>query len=197
MNNKKVFGTLGVIILILVVVSVIGISYAAFTQQLTINGTATANKSSWKIKFSNLKPVEKTGTAAEIVPPTIEGDTKIGDYSVTLTTPGDSVSYTFDVVNDGTFNAKVNSISSLQPQCSGSGSNSEQDATNVCKHLTYKLTESSSGSNLAVGATLNSQETKTLKLTLTYGVDVPADELPKDDVTITGLEVSVVYGQTA
>ena len=173
------------------------IVYAGFTQQLDIQGNATVKKSSWAIKFTNLQPVVKTGTATEVTAPTINtNDTKISDYDVTLTTPGDSVTYDFDVTNEGTFDAKISSITIPKPTCAGSGVNAEADKINVCNNLTYTLTYAD-GTQLAVDDTLTSGETKSLKLTLTYLSSINAEQLPTEDVSISNLAISVIYAQAA
>ena len=173
------------------------IVYAGFTQQLDIQGKAAVNKSSWLIRFTNLQPVVKTGTATEKTAPSINtNDTKISEYDVTLTTPGDSVSYTFDVVNDGTFNAEISSITIPTPSCTGNGTTATTDANNVCGNLTYTL-KNADGTPVAVGDTLSAGETKSLTLTLSYSASVAAAALPKDDVAISNLAISIIYAQSA
>lgn len=173
------------------------IAYASFTQQLDIQGKATVNKSSWSIKFTNLQPVIKTGTATEVTAPTINtNDTKISEYDVTLTTPGDSVTYNFDVKNEGTFNAKISSITIPTPTCTGTGTNATTDETNVCDNLTYTLTYAD-GSPIAVDDTLDAGETKSLKLNLLYSSSISAAQLPSNDVAVSNLAISIIYAQSA
>ena len=82
--------------------------YAAFTQNLTINGTATGRSSSWKIYFSRLTGPTLNGTTKQITAPMIQNNaTKIGDYEVTVTSPGDYIEYEFDVTNDGDYDATL------------------------------------------------------------------------------------------
>ncbi len=195
MTNKKTIGILGVMILILVVVSVIGITYAAFTQELQIEGTASAKAASWKIKFKELQEAETIGTAKEIEKPSIEsGDTKISGFVAQLASPGDSISYKFKVANEGTFNAKVSSKNIPTPTCTGSGNAAATDKDNVCKHLTYTLTYATGG-EINEEDTLTAGEEKELKLTLTYSASVPANELPTNDVTIGNLSTTLTYVQ--
>lgn len=194
MKDKK-YGILGAVVLCLAAVAILGITWAAFTQQLTIDGSATVKQSSWKIQFINLQEATTTGTAKEITPPTIEsGDTKVGDFAVTLTTPGDSVSYKVSVKNAGTFNAKVSSITVPKPSCEGSGNDAITDAQNVCKYLEYKLTYAE-GEEININDELTSGQTKELLLTLKYKDNITAAELPKDDVTITNLAATLNYSQ--
>lgn len=134
---------LAMIALLIVSSVAITIGYASFSQILTINGEATVEKSTWKIGFENLSSAILVGTAEEVTHPSISsGGTDIGSYNVNFTTPGDSVSYTFDVVNSGTFDAKLSSITIPVPVCTGSGDNAAADAANVCNHLVYALTYS-------------------------------------------------------
>lgn len=173
------------------------IVFAGFTQQLDIQGKATVKKSSWSIKFADLKPVIITGTATEVTAPTINNsDTNISEYDVTLTTPGDSITYNFDVVNEGTFNAAISSITIPTPTCEGNGENAITDASNVCSNLTYTLTYAD-GSAISVGDSLLAGATKSLKLTLKYSIDTTAEQLPTDDVSISNLGISIIYAQAS
>ena len=70
------------------------------------------------------------------------------------------------------------------------------DENNVCDNLTYTLTYAN-GTPVAVDDTLNAGETKSLKLTLTYSASVAAAALPKDDVSISNLAISIIYAQSA
>ena len=191
MNNKKFTVTIALVAIALV--AVVGIGVAAFTTTITVNGTGNVNSSSWEIKFQNLSAVTKTGTAKVITAPTLTS-THIGDYAVDFTTPGDSVSYTFEVINNGTFDAELSSISLGSPKCTGTGTTANTDATNVCKYVTYTLTYSN-GTALATGDKLAAGAKKTLKLTLTYKDFTNAAHLPKNDVTISGLKSTLVFSQ--
>lgn len=194
-NNKSKYIMIGIAMVAFLLCGTI--VFAGFTQQLDIQGKATVKKSSWSIKFANLSSVVKTGTATEVTAPTINtNDTKISEYDVTLTTPGDSVTYNFDVVNEGTFNAKISSLTIPTPVCTGNGENATTDASNVCKYLTYTLTYDDD-TEVAIDDTLTAGETKKLKLKLTYSSDVTSAELPKDDVDISNLEISIIYAQAA
>ena len=120
-DKKVVFGILA----LLVGIVAISISYATFTQNLNINGTANVTASSWSVHFANLTNVVRNGTAVEQTAPTIKsGQTSIGDYSVDFYTPGDSITYTFDVVNDGDYDAKISVLTKGTPTCTGSDSTS-------------------------------------------------------------------------
>ena len=59
--DKRRQGIIGMAVLVLALVATIGVVYAAYTQTLNINGTATVKTNSWKIKFANLSEAELTG----------------------------------------------------------------------------------------------------------------------------------------
>ena len=173
----------------------LSVGFASFSTSLTIDGTGSVKSSSWKVKFENLLPVVKTGTASEVTAPTINtNDTNIGDYSVTLTTPGDTITYTFDITNDGTFDAEITSITVPTPTCTGTSANATADGTNVCGNVEYTLTYDN-GTALAVGDKLTAGQSKTAKLKLTYKSTATVEQLPSNDVAISNLGITVVYSQ--
>ena len=197
-GNKNRGLKIGVIAALVISVVAIGIGFATFTETLKIEGSATVQTSTWKVKFTNLSSPTLNGTAAVVTAPTINtNDTTISTYDVKLIKPGDSVSYTFDVVNTGTYNAKLTSITIPTPTCTGKAEteSATTDAANVCKHLTYTLTYAN-GTSLAENDALEaSTGVAHMKLTLTYTSHDVAAELPKADVTISNLGISLVYSQ--
>ena len=197
-GNKNRGLKIGVIAALVISVVAIGIGFATFTETLRIEGSATVQTSTWKVKFTNLSAPTLLGTATVVTAPTINtNDTTISTYDVKLSKPGDSVSYTFDVVNTGTYNAKLTSITIPTPTCTGKAEteSATTDAANVCKHLTYTLTYAD-GTSLAENDALEaSTGVAHMKLTLTYTSHDVAAELPKADVTISNLGISLVYSQ--
>ncbi len=188
------------VIAILLAVGGLSIGFAALSQQLTIGGTATVEGSNWDIHFANLGAATLEGLATEETAPTLTSTTHMGDFDVTLKAPGDLVAYTFDIVNDGTFNARISEvIKAAAPTCTGTNADTVQattDATNVCNNLAYTLTYTTGGATVGVNDTLNSGETKNVTLTLEYSDTVTEDVLPQAAVDISGLAITVVYNQT-
>lgn len=197
-GNKNRGLKIGVIAALVISVVAIGIGFATFTETLRIEGSATVQTSTWKVKFTNLSAPTLLGTATVVTAPTINtNDTTISTYDVKLSKPGDSVSYTFDVANTGTYNAKLTSINIPTPTCTGKegAESAATDAANVCKHLTYTLTYAD-GTSLAENDALAATDgVAHMKLTLTYTSHDVAAELPKADVTISNLGISLVYSQ--
>ena len=188
-DKKLVFGILALLVSIVAV----SISYAAFTQNLNINGVANVQASNWSVHFANLTNGVRNGTAVEQTAPTIKsGQTSIGDYSVDFYTPGDSITYTFDVVNDGDYDAKISVLTKGTPICTGSDSISN---TNVCANLEYTLKYTTSGANVAVNDTLKINETKNMTLVLRYKSTIGQNELPTATVTVGNLGITIQYAQ--
>ncbi len=190
-RNLKVLA----VIAITLAVGALSVGFAAFSRTLNIsNVTATVQSASWDISFTNLDTVATTGTATANNPTFTSGATSISDIAIGLTTPGDSVTYTFDVENAGDFDATAQTITLGTPVCAVAGDTTHVDAVNVCSNLTYSLTYADD-SEISAEASLNSGVVKTLKLTLVYNADTTADELPENTVNITGLDSSIIYVQ--
>ena len=104
-RNRKI-KTLSLVALIVAVLG-LGVAFAALSSQLTINGSAKAQAGSWNIHFAKTldMPTQTTGDAS-FTEPTLS-DTSILGFKATVTKPGDSVTYYFDIVNDGTVDALV------------------------------------------------------------------------------------------
>ena len=187
---------------LLVAVLGLTVAFAALSQTLTINGSATVNAASWDVHFENLSEATIEGGAEVVTKPTITEDgTSIQTFKVKLTKPLDSVIYTFDVKNAGSINAKLTGITkAATPTCTGSGDSATTDAEKVCSGLTYKLTYadgdhrgeevSTANSDLAAGASAKLQ----LELSFDIESDVAVD-IAKNDVEISGLDIALTYGQ--
>ena len=191
-DNKKVLYGLVALALVLSVVG-ISIGFAAMSTDLTINGSAEVVPSSWDIKFKDLSSPTITGDAEVTTTPTITSDTHIGNYAVKLTKPGDSVTYTFKVANDGTIDAKLTDFIKATPTFTGTGATASADATIVQNNFVYTVTYSDDTAITKNTDELDAESYKTVKLVVGYKAD--ATELPTNTVTISGLDVTFTYGQ--
>lgn len=192
MEQKKV--RIGILTLLIIAIILLTVAFAAMSTVLTINGTGIVDPGGWGVKFENLSaPILKGGASVE-TPAKIEGETEINDFRAVLTKPGDSVSYKFDIKNYGQINAQISSLTKQTPVCTGlSTSTGTADSTIVSSNISYTLTYTSNGSTVAKGDILNAGETKNVTLTLKYNSDTT--QLPSNDVEISGLDVTLVYGQ--
>lgn len=192
MEKERKVKVLSVVALIVAVLG-LTVAFASLSQTLTINGSATVDTATWDIHFANLSEPTKTGDADVTTAPTIDSKgTTIGDYALKLTKPGDSVTYTFDVENKGTIDAKItNLVKAAKPTCTGTGEAATNDAKIICDGLTYTLTYTSDGKAVAQNDTLKKNETKNLTLKLAF----ESDSLPANDVSISDLGITITYGQ--
>jgi hypothetical protein len=88
------------IVALVVLLLALAVGYAAFSQTLTITGTATA-KGSWNVHFDNfVAPSDDTTSKLNTA------NTEL-TISTALTQPGDSKEYTVDVVNEGSMTAEL------------------------------------------------------------------------------------------
>ena len=158
------------LVIVSLIVAVLGltIAFAALSETLTINGTATLDAAKWGIKFENLTSGTKTGDAIVNNEATIASDkVTINNIDVTLKTPGDSVTYTVDLVNEGTINAEISNIK--VPELT-----EEQK-----RYIDFKVTYDN-GEEVTQGDILNSETTKNLTIKIEFKKDVEASDLPSE-----------------
>ncbi len=203
MDSKKDIGVVGTIVAVIVAVVGVSVVWAAYTSNLTVKGSASAEAANWSIIFKDLGTAQVgntagvTSTAKEVTAPTIVGDTSIEDYEVSVKTPGDFVSYTFKIKNDGSFPAKIDDGFSIPtPTCEVGGATTT-DSTNVCAQLTYTL-EYTSGGSVASGDEFAIGEEKEVILKLAYTVDATdttGAKLPKTNVDIKIPDITIPFVQ--
>ena len=203
-----------VLSLFALLVAVLGltVAFAALSQRLTINGSAAVDAASWDIHFEKTsgKETEVKG-AATFTEPTLSGTT-IENFSATLTKPGDSVIYYFDIVNKGTIDAVIlsynfptameeclNQSLSSNPECEPFDlvKNDNVDIYDKGKYLqlfNYNIYYVDSEKKLASKDTLNAGETKHMKLVIEY--KDTATELPENNITLTSSDpITITYEQ--
>lgn len=205
-REKKMFAVIAVLAVVLL--GTIGVAVAAFSTDLYIRGTATVRPSVWNVHFQNLQPATITGdNAKETTAPTIQTSVDgvemaaIKNYEVELKDPGDAVEYTFEVINEGDMNAKIDSVTintGASLTCASAGGT--EMANKVCSNLKYTL-KYADGTTVAAGDKLAKKETgstanvKTMKLKLELNPEMNTKDLPTKDVTVSNLAVIIAYGQ--
>ena len=163
-----------VIVVLLVVIAGLTVAFAALSTTLNINGTAYLDAAKWGIKFKNLSEPVKVGTATTTGTAKIE-ETKsaeITGINVGLSTPGDKVTYTVDLVNEGTINAKIDNIEKTVLT-------SEQQ-----RYLTFKVTDQN-GKEVSEGDILSAGGTRNLTITIEFIKDLTKEDLPTSTSTIS------------
>jgi hypothetical protein len=190
-NNTKKIVSLSIAVFVLL----ISIVYALFTQNLNTKGTGINRKSNFDIYFNNVSDFQTTGTASVVTPnPKVrEHTTIIEDYEATLITPSDSIYFTFDIVNDGDYDATLTSLTLGPVTCSVNGDETDTSARNVCENIEYTMKYTDNNQNVSTNDKLLSKETKSVKVTLTYKDTISADKLPTSNVSISNLGIELVY----
>ena len=187
------------------------VAFASLSQTLTIKGSAAVNAASWDIHFEKTsgKETEVKG-AATFTEPTLSGTT-IENFSTTLTKPGDSVTYYFDIVNNGTVDAVVSSYdlplairecennNKAYSYCINLDFNSDNiiDGADYMTYLTmfnFGLRYVDTDKSIAAEDVINAGETKHMKLFFEY--KDTATELPKNNLTLTSKNpITITYEQ--
>ena len=163
-----------VIVVLLVVIAGLTVAFATLSSSLNINGTAYLDAAKWGIRFENLSSPTRVGKATTTGTAKIE-ETKsaeITDINVSLSTPGDKIVYTVDLVNKGTINAKIDNIEKTVLT-------SEQQ-----RYLTFKVTDKD-GYEIKQGDILSAGETKKITITIEFIKDLTKEDLPKQTSTIS------------
>ena len=183
-RNRKI-KTLSLVALIVAVLG-LGVAFAALSSKLTINGSAKAQAGSWNIHFAKTlnMPTQTTGNAS-FTEPTLS-DTSILGFKATVTKPGDSVTYYFDIVNSGTVDALVDNYVfesgyqdcaatrvSDHPECKLYDFNSDgvingSDYGVWNASIKYGLYYTDNNKEIKSGDTISAGETKHAKLVVEY-----------------------------
>ncbi len=96
-----------VIICLIIIVCVLAIGFAAFSSNLTINGTGRID-STWDVEIIDITSKNKVGSAYDTVAPIYTSTS--ATFKTTLILPGDSMTYDVTVKNKGSLDAKVSKI---------------------------------------------------------------------------------------
>lgn len=93
-------------IVLVVLLLALAVGYAAFSQTLTISGTATAKSGTWDVKFTNASATASivSGTATNTAVVTNDQTVTV---TVNLATPGDGSNVTATITNNGSVDAKL------------------------------------------------------------------------------------------
>ena len=193
MNNKIQNIVLGVLTVGLIGITV---AYASLSQNLTINGTAKVAAATWDVHFEGMNAGTATGYAT--IPTTgklAASGTSVSGNIGTLKAPGDTITYTFNVKNAGSINAKISSITAPNLTCAPATSGGSQTvANNVCANLTYTIEYTSeSPKTIAVGNTLTAGASKNITLKIVNSS--AATTLASEDIAVTASPMIINYVQ--
>ena len=176
-------------LVLIVLIATLGLGYAFLQTDLTINGTGKIAGSNWNIYFDNIQVTSgsatlQTGDSAPTINPTTLTDIT---YTITLKEPGEFYEFTVDVVNAGTLNAMVGTITK---KINGT----EISTTNpLPAYLNYAVTYSDDTS-IEDNHLLSAGDTETYKVRLAFRTDINPSDLPTAGATLT-LSFGVNYAQ--
>ena len=157
----------------------ITIGYATLTTTLNITGNSEIKNAKWDIHFANL--VVDDISVEATTPATIDSNKTTVNYAVNLVKPGDSYSFKVDVVNEGTIDGMINTVTNA-------GLTEEQQ-----KYVDYSITYDD-GAELKAKDGLQAGAKRNIKVKVKYKDDINPGDLPKANETLN-LTFTVEYVQ--
>ena len=147
----------------------------------------------WNVYLNNIKTVNVNGDAFVPYEPEIEGF-NIKAFDVIVSKKGDYATFTFDIVNAGTIDAKLVNLTKIEPKCiSLEIPENVTDEELVCNNLEYNYyyTKNNKEVNINDIIKVNTKENVTLKVGLKSNI---IDE-PVGDVQITLFDSTFGYNK--
>ena len=153
--------------------------YAALSTTLNISGTAEVSAASWDIYLDN---VQLNGNSATANVPTMT-DKVTASFSTTLTKPGDFYEFTIDVVNNGSIDAMIDSVTKTPTL-----------TETQTKYLNY-VVEYQNGEAITTKQLVSKKSYVRLLVRVEFRKDITASDLPMQSETLD-LAFTVNYVQS-
>ena len=176
-----------ILFIAVLLLTLVGIGYAAIQSNLNINGTAGIVDAKWDIHFENITvtngSVEINTTAGDvnaIIEPT--NRTRV-DYAVTLEKPGDFYEFLVDVKNFGTIDGMIDLITSTMQIGEDSPISILDDKSNLPVYLDYNVTYSDD-LKIETNHELKAGEKETYKVRVEFKIDINPGDLPTESKTL-------------
>ena len=212
-NNSSIGKRVLLIALFVAILGGISFGYAQLKETLTINGSAKINKVSWNVNLQNLRlasnsnqvvnsnntvKIHTSNTTKEEVVYSVSNENLVATvtkaagtpggleltFNVTLTEPGQSFGFDFDIENDGTLDAKLKTIKEDDNTITSGGITSVYTKTvegGTEPYFKYSVTGAPVvGSELAANG-----GKKTVSVLVEYPELSDAQNLPASDYTFT------------
>ncbi len=176
-------------LILVIILLTISLGYALLQSDLTINGTSKISATNWNVYFDNVQVTSgsaalQTGDSIPTINATTLTDIM---YTVTLKEPGEFYEFTVDVVNDGTLDAMIGTITNKL-------NGNEISTTNpLPAYLSYSVTYSDN-TPIASNHLLEKNSTETYKVRLAFRTDINPSDLPTGGATNT-LSFGISYVQ--
>ena len=191
MKRKREFQNVAIVVLGLAII-IMSIGYAAYSTPMSITGNTTIQRASWDVKFNNPTTITTATSVSNtlVTGPTITNATAL-TFGVTLKV-GETYDFTVDVVNAGTFNAKLDTYSLTGTKKKGSTTTaltSSDGQTYSNDYLEYSVQWSDDsplkGTADTNADTINAGDTKQLKVHVSFIEPSDASVLPSDNEDYT------------
>ena len=151
------------IVFILLIVFGISIGYAVINRNLTITGNSEVKQNTWDIHFDNIQVTP--GSVSSSIP-TLDNVNLSVNFNFMLNLPGDFYEFTVDVVNRGTIDAMIDSITKT-PQLT----ETQQ------KYLNY-IIEYQNGEQIQTNQLVENKSYVRFKVRVEYRSDINENDLP-------------------
>lgn len=156
----------------------LSVGYSMINSTLGIEGNVVASKNNWDIHFDNITYADDS--IKPEVSPSIVNETEL-NYNVSLERPGDKLSFTFDIVNNGSLDGIIDKI----------------DFTSLTddqkKYINYEITYEN-GNQIQLKDILRKEEIKKVKVLLEYKDKRSNDEYPEENIELP-LKIFINYIQ--
>ena len=179
-----------ILIVLAVCLIVITVAYATLSQNLNISGVANVDKTSWNIHFTNVLTPKVEGQATGGKAVLNSGSTVITISEGTLSAPGDKITYTFDVINEGDLPAEVETTLTQMEDCKAENGS---DVSMFCNKIGLDLVYADTKEKVQKSDRLLSKETKTLNLIITYDKDKLLTTLPTSPIVLSNITSTINY----
>ena len=178
---KRQVQVIAVLMLCLVIIC-LTIAYALMSDKLSV--TDNSKKELWDIHISDVSASIVGSTTYKL--PTING-TNLNEFEVNLTKPGDSVTFVFDIINDGNVNAVLSNINKSKYKCSN---DKGVELEEICNQLTYKFTKEN-GEKIEEGTVLYADTKEKVRLTIEYPTSV--ESLSTSSIIVKDIDLELNY----
>ena len=163
---------------VLLLITVIGVGYAALGANLKINGVADIPASTWDVHFKTgsiaVTSGSVTGTNVTTAA-TITNATQV-DYSVKLALPGDFYEFTVTAENTGSIDAMIDSVVSKRGE-------TVITTGTLPSYIDYSVTYAD-GIEIQPKHRLSKNTEETYKVRIEFKKDIEASELPQTTETL-------------
>ena len=167
--------------LMLILLMLLGIGFAALAANLKINGTVSIDSASWDVHFENVS-ITQGSVTANPAPTSDNTTTTEMTYAVNFKEPGDFFEFTVDIANDGSVDAMINLVANTTYESDGI------TPRNLPSYLTSTVTYDD-GAKIKQYQELLHGTSEKIKVRIEYKTDISAADLPDiPDIIIFKLE---------